>query len=133
MPCLFLALSIAGPVLAEGTATDLQGALPGFTFGDTLNCLAFQIAWLEVAASVAPTRDTKEMVFWSRLLAAKGWAEDAAGFDLRFDEALERFRATRSVFVSNPSDTEARDIADTDLTMIGKFCWFQALAVPGEG
>ena len=75
------AVALAALIPAGQVGAETAGILPRFTCEDALNCLAYQVAGLEREAPTDPAGTATEMVFWSRPMAAKGSADEAAGFD----------------------------------------------------
>ena len=128
----FIGAFVAAHLISAGqVGAQTADLLPTFSYDDALSCLAYQVVDLEHQAPADPAKTATEMVFWSRLLAAKGSPQAAAAFDAQFADALD---SARSVYLRlSSSDPTTSDHADYDLTMMGKFCWYQALAVEGAG
>lgn len=102
--------------------------LPGFDLGQAITCLAYTVANAEQnGPGPDPAALAQEMVFFSRLIAAKSSPEDHAAFDARFAEELAFYR--------NPSFEEGQpatpEEVDEILTGTGKMCWYEALAAEG--
>lgn len=123
---LFPLLLCATPLVAQTeTVTDL---LPGVSHDLAMSCLALWVSDLEVSgAGIDPAGKAKQLVFFSRLIAQKATAEEAASFDTRFAEELDFYRARRAEL----ANAATRDEAEMELTGTGKMCWFQVLAAEG--
>jgi hypothetical protein len=118
-------LALATPLLAQTEAeTDL---MPGVSHDLALTCLALWVSELEASPETNTADKVKEMVFFSRLIAQKATAEEAANFDTLFGETLDFYRATQAA-LDNPA---TREEADMELTGSGKMCWFQILQEEG--
>lgn len=122
LPLIICAAPLAAWAEAE---TDL---MPSVSHDLALTCLALWVSDLEDdGAASSPADKAKEMVFFSRLIAQKATAEEAADFDTLFAEKLNFYRATQAA-MDNPA---TREEADMELTGSGKMCWFQVLVAEG--
>ncbi len=119
-------IACATPIFAQTKAgTD---HLPAVSHDLAMACLALWVSDLEVnGAGIDPAGKAKELVFFSRLIAQKATAEEAASFDTRFAREVDFYRTLQAAL----GDPATRDEADMDLTGTGKMCWFQALAAEG--
>jgi hypothetical protein len=116
----------ATPLFAQ---TDVEADLmPQVSHDLALTCLAYWVSDLEANGPGANIEVTaKEMVFFSRLIAQKATADEAAAFDTRFAEQLDFYRKTQAA-MDNPA---TREEADMELTGSGKMCWFEILQAEG--
>ena len=123
---LFPLLLCATPLVAQ-TEADMD-LMPQVSHDLALTCLAYWVSDLEANGPGVNMEGTaKEIVFFSRLIAQKATANEAATFDTRFAEQLDFYRTTQAA-MDNP---ETREEADMELTGSGKMCWFEILQ--GEG
>jgi hypothetical protein len=126
LTALFPLLLCATPLVAQ-TADDTD-LLTGVSHDLALTCLALWVSDLEDEGAGSNTADkAKEIVYFSRLIAQKATAEEAANFDTLFAEKLDFYRATQAA-MDNPA---TREEADMELTGSGKMCWFQVLVAEG--
>ncbi len=116
----------AAPLVAETHAeTEL---MPRVSHELALRCLALWVSDLEANGPGVNIEGTaKEMVFFSRLVAQKATAAEAATFDTLFATELDFYRKTQAAS-DNPA---TREEADMELTGSGKMCWFQVLQEEG--
>lgn len=116
-------------LLALNTAAFAQteDPLPLFTHDDAVTCMAYAVVEVERNGASDPAGFATQMVFFSRLIAAKATASDRAAFDARLAERLALMRGLHAEM----DDPAKREEADDILTGTGKMCWYQALAAEG--
>jgi hypothetical protein len=118
-------LALVTPLFAQTEAeTEL---MPRVSHDLALTCLALWVSEVEASPDTNIADKVKEMVFFSRLIAHKATAEEAANFDTLFGETLDFYRTTQAA-LDNPA---TREEADMELTGSGKMCWFQILQEEG--
>jgi hypothetical protein len=118
-------LALATPLLAQTEAeTEL---MPRVSHDLALTCLALWVSDVEASSDTNIADKAKEIVFFSRLIAQKATADEAANFDTLFAEKLDFYRGTQAA-LDNPA---TREEADMELTGSGKMCWFQILQDEG--
>lgn len=122
MRALALLLALSTPAFAQ-----TEDLLPLFTHDEAITCMAYSVVEVEWNGLSDPARFATQMVFFSRLIAAKATASDRAAFDARFAERLALMRGLHAEM----DDPAKRDEADDILTGTGKMCWYQALAAEG--
>ena len=118
-----LALLLAAGAAAAFTADDL----PNFSYEDAVSCLAYKTAEMESPGYVSNAGDATELDFWAKLIEVKATPEQSATHEGTLAEALADARSIRA------GEGMTADEADYDLTMMAKYCWFNALTVPGVG
>ena len=126
LTALFPLLLCATPLVAQ--TSDDTDLLTGVSHDLALTCLALWVSDLEDEGAGSNTADkAKEIVYFSRLIAQKATAAEAANFDTLFAEKLDFYRATQAA-MDNPA---TREEADMEVTGSGKMCWFQVLVAEG--
>jgi hypothetical protein len=123
---LVLLFALATPLAAQTEAeSDL---MPTVSHDLALTCLALWVSDLEADGAGTTLADkASEIVFFSRLIAQKATAEEAANFDTLFADKLDFYRRTQAA-MNTPA---TREEADMELTGSGKMCWFQILQEEG--
>jgi hypothetical protein len=76
-----------------------------------------------------PEKSATDMLFWTRVIAAKGTPGQVQTFDAEFTDSLAEARALNDDLAS--TDPAMREEADLALTGMAKICWFHGLADEG--